>query len=77
MRPTFPPVRSRSPGRLRRCRPWRWPRSSGVARAGSTLPLAEGLALEKDAFAKVFATADAREGLAAFLDKRTPKFTGE
>jgi enoyl-CoA hydratase len=48
-----------------------------VARAGSTLPLAEGLALEKDAFAKVFATADAREGIAAFLDKRTPKFTGE
>jgi enoyl-CoA hydratase/carnithine racemase len=48
-----------------------------AARAGAALPLEEGLALEKEAFVEVFSTADAREGLAAFLDKRTPKFTGE
>lgn len=48
-----------------------------VARAGAALPLEEGLALEKEAFARVFATADAREGIAAFLEKRTPKYTGE
>lgn len=48
-----------------------------VARAGAALPLAEGLALEKEAFVRVFSTADAHEGLAAFLEKRTPRFTGE
>lgn len=48
-----------------------------VVREGATLPLAEGLALEKEAFVRVFSTADAREGLAAFLEKRAPRFTGE
>jgi enoyl-CoA hydratase/carnithine racemase len=48
-----------------------------VARAGIGLPLGEGLALEKGAFVRVFKTADRVEGLAAFLEKRTPKFTGE
>jgi enoyl-CoA hydratase/carnithine racemase len=48
-----------------------------VAREGAALPLEEGLALEKEAFVKVFSTADAREGLAAFLEKRPPKFIGE
>jgi enoyl-CoA hydratase/carnithine racemase len=48
-----------------------------VAREGASLPLEEGLALEKAAFVEVFSTADAREGLAAFLDKRSPRFTGE
>jgi len=48
-----------------------------VARGGTALPLGEGLELEKQAFVSVFSTADAREGLGAFLEKRTPKFTGE
>jgi enoyl-CoA hydratase/carnithine racemase len=48
-----------------------------AAREGMALPLAEGLALEREAFVRVFSTADAREGLAAFLDKRSPRFTGE
>ncbi len=48
-----------------------------VARAGAQLPLVEALALEKEAFARVFATADAREGIAAVLEKRSPRFTGE
>jgi enoyl-CoA hydratase/3-hydroxyacyl-CoA dehydrogenase len=35
-----------------------------------------GLEDEKAAFAEVFASADAREGIGAFLGKRAPKFTG-
>jgi hypothetical protein len=34
-------------------------------------------ALEQGAFAEVAASADAREGKAAFLDKRDPAFRGE
>lgn len=36
--------------------------------------LASGLALEEDLFAEVFATEDAREGLEAFFQKRSPAF---
>ncbi|MBI5156952.1 MAG: enoyl-CoA hydratase/isomerase family protein, partial [Acidimicrobiia bacterium] len=39
-------------------------------------PLAEGLALEADGFREVFDTADAVEGVAAFLEKRPPRFSG-
>lgn len=38
------------------------------------LPLAEGLELEKQAFVRVFDTKDRVEGLAAFVEKRSPKF---
>lgn len=48
-----------------------------VARAGCDLPLEAGLKLEFEAFLRVFTTADRHEGLAAFLAKRPPKFTGE
>jgi enoyl-CoA hydratase/3-hydroxyacyl-CoA dehydrogenase len=37
----------------------------------------EGIAAEKQGFAKVFQSADAREGISAFLQKRSAKFTGE
>ena len=46
-------------------------------RDGADLPLAEGLALEVKAFQRVFRTADKVEGMAAFLEKRPAKFTGE
>lgn len=39
-------------------------------------PLAEGLALEGEAVLELIATADAREGLDAFVGKRPPRFTG-
>ena len=44
-----------------------------VSHAGD---LDEGIAAEKDAFAAVFATEDAREGISAFLGKRTARFKG-
>ena len=39
--------------------------------------LDEGIEAEKAAFAEVFATADAREGIGAFLGKRQPAWKGE
>ncbi|MGO9902215.1 MAG: enoyl-CoA hydratase-related protein [Solirubrobacteraceae bacterium] len=39
--------------------------------------LDEGIAAEQQAFASVFASADAKEGIAAFLQKRKPRFMGE
>ena len=44
-----------------------------VSHAGD---LDEGIAAEKEAFATVFASQDAREGIGAFLGKRTPRFKG-
>lgn len=44
---------------------------------GAQLPLNEGLKLETELFAKIFSTADMREGTRAFLEKRQPAFRGE
>jgi len=40
-------------------------------------PLAEGARFERRIFATLFATADQKEGMAAFIDKRPPKFRNE
>jgi enoyl-CoA hydratase/carnithine racemase len=39
-------------------------------------PLDEGIALEAEAVSELIRTADAREGMDAFLAKRPPRFTG-
>jgi enoyl-CoA hydratase len=38
------------------------------------LPLAEGLRFERRVFHALFATEDQKEGMAAFVEKRPPKF---
>ena len=47
-----------------------------AVREGAGLPLDEALALEAKIFAGLCGTEDKREGTAAFLEKRTPRFTG-
>lgn len=44
---------------------------------GTRLPLADGLRLEAELFARLFSTDDVREGTRAFLEKRPPAFTGK
>jgi enoyl-CoA hydratase/carnithine racemase len=46
-------------------------------RRGIELPLAEGLAVEAELFARLFETDDMREGTRAFLEKRAPVFQGK
>ena len=47
-----------------------------AVRRGVQLSLGEGLGLEADLFSVVAATSDMKEGTAAFLEKRPPKFQG-
>ncbi len=62
------------------CTPGRAAMAAGhIKRAiqtGAQLPLESGLALERELQAKLFASDDAREGLAAFVEKRTAVFSG-
>ena len=43
---------------------------------GMDAPIDDGLAIEEAAFARIVSTRDAQEGVAAFLQKRHPEFTG-
>lgn len=47
-----------------------------AVRAAEEMPLAAGLAFERELFITAFGSADKREGVAAFLEKRAPGFTG-
>jgi enoyl-CoA hydratase len=47
-----------------------------VMQQGQSMPLAEACLIEQHSFAGLFSTADQREGMAAFLDKRTAEFKG-
>lgn len=47
-----------------------------AVRDGRDLPLEEGLALERKLFVELFGSMDQKEGMRAFLDKRSPVYTG-
>jgi enoyl-CoA hydratase/carnithine racemase len=48
-----------------------------VAKQGLEMPLESALALEREGIFRLFETADAKEGLSAFAEKRKPTFKGE
>ncbi|MEM9492467.1 MAG: enoyl-CoA hydratase/isomerase family protein [Myxococcota bacterium] len=48
-----------------------------AVQTGGELGLEAGLALERELQQRLFTSADAKEGIAAFVDKRPPQFTGE
>lgn len=48
-----------------------------AVREGGALPLADGLALERELFTVIRSTADRAEGRAAFRERRPPCFKGE
>jgi enoyl-CoA hydratase/carnithine racemase len=47
-----------------------------AVQTGGEVPLEAGLALERELQQKLFTSADAREGIAAYVGKRKPNFTG-
>ncbi len=48
-----------------------------AVQSGAELPLASGLALERELQQRLFESADAQEGIAAFVAKRAPRFSGK
>jgi 2-(1,2-epoxy-1,2-dihydrophenyl)acetyl-CoA isomerase len=47
-----------------------------LIRRALDVPLAEGLDAEREAIVRCGATADGREGITAFAERRSPRFSG-
>ena len=62
------------------CTPGRAAMSVGLikraVKGGMEIPLESGLALERELQQRLFTSADAREGIAAFVEKRSAEFEG-
>ncbi len=62
------------------CAPGKAPLAIGLIKravqTGLEMPLEQGLALERELQARLFASADAKEGIQAFVQKRPAKFEG-
>ena len=62
------------------CAPGRAAMAVGLVKrsiqTGAEIPLEAGLALERELQARLFASADAREGISAFVEKRATRFSG-
>lgn len=63
-------------GRMARWSPLALRLVKEAVRASQERPLTEGLGVEKALFLDAFASADGREGVAAFVEKRRPAFQG-
>ena len=50
--------------------------AKSAIRASEEMPLQAGLAFEREVFITAFGSNDKKEGVAAFLEKRAPNFTG-
>jgi enoyl-CoA hydratase / 3-hydroxyacyl-CoA dehydrogenase len=48
-----------------------------IKQASAAADIETGIEREKQAFARVFSSEDAREGISAFLEKRSPRFGGK
>lgn len=59
------------------CRRWRWRRSRKWSWPAADLPLDQALALERKAFQLLFDSHDQKEGMRAFLEKRTAEYLGK
>ena len=70
------PTAARSPERIAKKGPLAVARPSEVIDRGADLELADGLRIERQVFSDLFGSADQREGMKAFLEKRPPVFTG-
>lgn len=64
-------------GRIAKRGPVAIAQAKRVIDQGADAMLSDANALERQAFAQLFATTDQREGMKAFLEKRAPVFTGK
>ena len=64
-------------GRMTRWSPVSLRLAKAAIRAAFEMPMADGLEYEKERFLDAFASDDGREGVAAFVEKRKPVFTGK